>query len=97
MVCVCVYGVYGTAMDSPVSVTVANLVMKDVEDRALSTYEVPPSFWKRYVDDTLTALLWEQVQDFHAHLNTIEASIQFTVEEETDNATIPRHKNYTPQ
>ena len=79
---------FGTAMGSPVSVTVANLVMEDVEERALSTYEVPPPFWKRYVDDTLTALPREHVQDFHAHLNTIEASIQFTVEEETDN-TLP--------
>ena len=34
--------VYGKAMGSPVSVTVANLVMKDVEQRALTTYTSPP-------------------------------------------------------
>ena len=39
-----------------VSVTVANLVMEDIEQRARSMYPHPP-FWKRYVDDTYTALL----------------------------------------
>ena len=37
-------------MGTPVSVTVADLVMEDVEQRALSTYPDPPPFWKRYVD-----------------------------------------------
>jgi len=46
--------VYGTAMGSPVSVTVVNLVMEDVEQRALPTYASPPPFWKGYVDDTIT-------------------------------------------
>ena len=79
---------FGTAMGSPVLVTVANLVMESVEERALSTYQSPVPFWKRYVDDTVTALPQDQVKAFHSHLNTIEASIQFTVEEETDN-TLP--------
>ena len=76
--------VYGTAMGSPVSVTVANLVMEDVEQRALNACAFPPAFWKRYVDDTFTVLPKGQVQQFHAHLNSIEPTIKFTVEMEQE-------------
>lgn len=48
---------FGTAMGSPVSVTVANLVMEEIEETALSTYSgTPPRFWKQYVDETCTAV-----------------------------------------
>ena len=73
---------YGTAMGSPVSVTVANLVMEDVEERALATTKMPPRFWKWYVDDTCTVLPLHKVNDFLHHLNKAELSIQFTVEVE---------------
>ena len=59
---------FGTAIGSPVSVTVADLVMEDVEQRALSTYHFPPPFWKRYVDDTCTTLAADKVHSFHDHL-----------------------------
>ena len=73
---------FGTAMGSPVSVTVANLVMEDVEERTLKSYPTPPPFWKHYVDDTYTALPPDQIPTFTSHLNSIEPSIQFTVEPE---------------
>ena len=47
--------IHGTAMGSPVSVVVANLVMKDVEQKALFTFHPPPHFWRRHVDDMYTA------------------------------------------
>ena len=34
--------VHGTAMGSPVSVIVVNLVMEDIEERALSSFYAPP-------------------------------------------------------
>ncbi len=48
---------FGAAMGSPVSVTIANLVMEEVEQKALTTYNsTHPIFWKRYVDDSCTAM-----------------------------------------
>ena len=76
---------YGTNMGSPVSVTVANLVMEDVEDRAISGFEISPTFWKRFVDDISTSLPEDKIQPFLSHLNSVEPSIDFTVELENEN------------
>ena len=76
--------IHGTATGSPVSIVAPDLVMEDVESRALSTYPHPPKFWKRYVDDTCCALKAHLVDDFHRHINTIEATIQFTAERESE-------------
>ena len=77
--------VHGTAMGSPVSVTIANLVMEDIEQRALLTFRTLLRFWKRYVDDTCTAIQPCIIEEFHQHLNSIEPSIQFTYEIEQNN------------
>ena len=76
--------VHGIAMGSPVSVVVANLVMEDIEERALSTFHPPTHFWKCYFDDTCAALPLDQILPFLDHLNSIEPCVQFTVEEESD-------------
>ena len=75
--------VHRTAMGSPVSVVVANLVMEDIERRALATFHTPPRFWRRFVNDTCTALPHDLVDPFHEHLNSIDPHIQFTVERES--------------
>ena len=71
-------------MGSPVSVTVANLVMEDVEERAITSSLVKTPLWKCYVDDTCTALPRTQLEQFHTHLNSIEPSIDFTYELEDE-------------
>ena len=57
--------------------------------RALATFHSPPRFWKRFVDDTCTALPRNMVKLFHSHLDSIEPCIQLTVEEESANRTLP--------
>ena len=76
-------------MGSLVSVIVANLVMEDVEERTLNPYPNLPKFWKRYVDDVCVAMIKDKIYDFLSHLKSIELMIQFTVETEDDDNTLP--------
>ena len=76
--------IFGTAMGSSVFVVVADMVMENIEQRALNSFSHPPIFWKRYVDDTCVTLLPSLVDSFHQHLNSIEPSIQFMVEIENN-------------
>ena len=63
--------VFGTVMGSPVSAVVANLVMEDVEERALASSPVNPSFWNRFVDDVIAAVSKHNIYALLFHLNTI--------------------------
>ena len=65
------------AMGSLISVTMANLVMEDVEQRALNTHAC-------YLDGTFTVLPRGQVQQFHDHFNSLEPTIKFTIEMEQE-------------
>ena len=76
--------VFGTAMGSPVSAVIANMVMEDVEQRALATSSVKPFSWKRYVDDVISAVSGNEAERLLSHLNSLEPSIQFTLECEKD-------------
>ena len=73
---------HGTAMGSPVSVVVAEIVMQNIEEQALATYTYTRTvpLWFRYVDDTFTAVHKDGINDFHEHLNKQNADIQFTKE-----------------
>ena len=74
--------VFGTAMGSPVSSVIANLVMEDVEQRALASVPVSLSFWTRFVDYVISAVSSNEIDILMQHLNYTELSIQFTVERE---------------
>lgn len=68
-------------MGSPLSPVVANLFMEEFETSA----PLKPSFYRRYVDDTL--LVWPhgraKLEEFLDFLKKQHPSIQFTVEIET--------------
>ena len=71
---------HSTAMGSPVSVVVAEIVMQNIEEQALATYTRTIPLWLRYVDDTFTAVHKDGIDDFHKHRNRQNADIQFTKE-----------------
>ena len=54
--------------------------MEDVEQRALASVLVSLSFWKRFVNDVISAVSTNEIDILLQHLNSIEPSIQFTVE-----------------
>ena len=59
--------------------------MEEIEERAISEYPITLNFWTRYVDDIITALPEKSIQYFLGHLNSIESTINFTVEVESEN------------
>ena len=74
-------------MGSPVSVVVAEIVMQNIEERALRTCRQTTEtiqLWLRYVDDTFTAVHKDDMNEIHDHLNKQNADIQFTREVEED-------------
>ena len=76
----------GAAMGSPVSPIVANLFMEDFEEKALASFQPPPRYWGRYVDDTMTILPQQLVEQFTEHLNNQHPAIKFTREVEQNNS-----------
>ena len=74
-------------MGSPVSVVVANVVMEDIEEKAIRSFRNPPRIWKRYVDDTFVIMDQKEVGSFLSHINNLEESTKFTMEIE-DNGKI---------
>ena len=74
--------------------------MQNIEEQALATYSETPPLWLRYVDDTITAVHKNKIDEFHKHLNKQNTSIQFT-KEIKENGNIPfldclvTHKNNT--
>ena len=79
---------HGTAMGSPVSGVVAEIVMQNIEQQALATYKETLPLWLRYVDDTFTAVHKDEIDFLHEHLNKQNTYIQFTREIE-ENGKIP--------
>ena len=75
-------------MGSSVSPIVANLYMRCFEQKALSTTPTPRP-WHRYVDDTFVIQKEIHKQDFLQHINSVDPAIQYTVENNKQDGTIP--------
>ena len=81
--------VEGASMGSPVSPIVANLYMEHIEQKALSSSPHPPRFWCRFVDDTFVIHKEVNKNDFLQHINSVDPSIKFTVEDNKEDGSIP--------
>ena len=71
-------------MGSPVSPVIANLYMEHFEKAALSTSPVTSKIWLRFVDDTFVIIPKSGVNEFFEHINSQNAHIKFTSEQEED-------------
>ena len=62
---------HGTAMGSPISVVVGEIVMQNIKESVLSTCPQIISLWLHYVDDTFVAVRHDEINAFHLnhHLN----------------------------
>ena len=79
----------GAAMGSPISPIVANIFMEAFENKAIETALHPPRIWKRYVDDTFVLQDQAHKEEFLQHINTVDPSIKFIVEEAKEDGSIP--------
>ena len=63
--------------------------MEGFEVQAISTSTVPPTLWKRFVDDTFTIIKKNNRDSFLQHLNSINLKIQFNCEETREDGSMP--------
>ena len=74
----------GIAMGSPLEPLLANVFMCHIENQ-LEQKSMIPSFYRRYVDDTLVSMPnTESATDFLQVLNNVHPSLSFTMELEHD-------------
>lgn len=69
-------------MGSPISSTIANLVMEQLETEVLNKLRIKPFFYKRYVDDCLLCLHENEINNTLTAFNNFHPRLQFTYEKE---------------
>ena len=72
----------GVAMGSPLEPVLAGIFMVDLERSLVPLLTAELSFWKRYVDDTITFVKIETVDHILSMLNNFHPNIRFTYETE---------------
>lgn len=81
--------IFGTAMGSPLSPIIADLVMESLLDNVVSRLNFPIPLIKKYVDDLVLALPPDKVVEVMNVFNSFNENIQFTYEmEEKDRKSV---------
>lgn len=75
----------GCAMGSPISSTIAQLVMEYLEEKVLENLNFNIPFFKRFVDDCLVAVPNNKTQEILQAFNNFHKKLQFTSEIEINN------------
>ena len=60
--------------------------MEHIEERALTNTPHLPKWWYRYINDSHACIHKQFIEEFHAHLNSIDPHVQFTYEVEKEGA-----------
>ncbi|XP_062713904.1 uncharacterized protein LOC134290731 [Aedes albopictus] len=76
---------FGTAMGSPLSPILADIVLENLMLWAARTANIPPELIKKYVDDTFIILHKNQIETTLHIFNRYNTHLQFTCEIEKDN------------
>lgn len=72
-------------MGSPLSATIANLVMENLETNCISKLSFSLPFYKRYVDDIITAIKIGDSNELLNCFNNYHNKLKFTIEFENNN------------
>ena len=74
----------GTPMGSPVSFVIAEIVMQEIERKILC---LPNNFmfWYHYVDDIISCIPRNKLNESLDLINSVDCDIQFTLEVENNN------------
>ncbi|XP_025262217.1 uncharacterized protein LOC112637212 [Camponotus floridanus] len=75
---------FGTPMGSPISPIIADIVLQDLEEKALNTLRFTPRFYFRYVDDILMTVPTDSIDSTLSIFNSFHDRLQFTCELEVD-------------
>jgi len=71
---------FGTSMGSPLSPIIADLVMRDLEERALETLGFPLLFYIRYVDNIVMTVSSTSLKEVVNTFNSFHPRLQFALE-----------------
>lgn len=71
-------------MGAPISSVVAQLVLEDLEENVIPKLKTNLPFYKRYVDDCITALPLPDLDNILKEFNSYHPRLQFTAETETN-------------
>lgn len=74
-------------MGSPISGCIAKIILRPVENKIMSKFQIKPTYWYRIVDDVFIILYesLELLKEFLNEVNKIDRNKQFTLEIKQNN------------